>query len=89
MKLRRKYAFIVFKIDGDLIKPALIRTAEEAAAAGSEATFDQFVAEMPADEGRYGVFDFEYDSGSDGIRNKLVFFMWYVHFVLCCVFSFA
>ncbi|KAI8614614.1 hypothetical protein BC830DRAFT_1050709, partial [Chytriomyces sp. MP71] len=22
------------------------------------------------------VFDFEYDAGADGIRNKLVFFLW-------------
>lgn len=30
---------------------------------------------MPADEGRYGVFDLEYDS-ADGKRSKLVFLMW-------------
>ncbi|KAJ3410660.1 cofilin [Chytridiales sp. JEL 0842] len=76
MKLRRKYAFIVFKIEGDLIVPDLIKTAEEAGALGSEATYEAFVARFPAEEGRYGVYDFEYDAGDDGIRNKLVFFLW-------------
>ncbi|KAJ3217906.1 Acyl-coenzyme A thioesterase 9, mitochondrial [Dinochytrium kinnereticum] len=76
MKLRRKYAFMVFKIQESLIVPDLIYTTEQADIAGTDATFQAFVNQMPAEEGRYGVFDFEYDSGSDGIRNKLVFFLW-------------
>ncbi|KAI9332429.1 hypothetical protein DFJ73DRAFT_630316, partial [Zopfochytrium polystomum] len=76
MKLRRKYAFIVFKIHNDQIVADTIKTIEDATAIGSEATFEEFISKMPADEGRYGVFDFEYDSGADGIRNKLVFFLW-------------
>ncbi|KAI8850838.1 hypothetical protein BC829DRAFT_374271 [Chytridium lagenaria] len=76
LKLRRKYAFLVFKIEDSQIVPDLIYTAEQAEAAGTDATFQAFVNRMPAEEGRYGVFDFEYDSGSDGIRNKLVFFLW-------------
>ncbi|KAJ3228869.1 putative inactive peptidyl-prolyl cis-trans isomerase-like 6 [Chytriomyces hyalinus] len=76
MKLRRKYAFIVYKIDGDQIVVDLALTADEAAALGSEASYEKFIAQMPEGEGRYGVFDFEYDTGADGIRNKLVFFLW-------------
>ncbi|TPX77070.1 hypothetical protein CcCBS67573_g01669 [Chytriomyces confervae] len=77
MKLRRKYAFIVYKIDGDQIVVDMALTAEESAALGSEASYEKFIAQMPEGEGRYGVFDFEYNTGSDGIRNKLVFFLWY------------
>ncbi|KAJ1567288.1 cofilin [Cladochytrium tenue] len=76
MKLRRKYAFIIFKIEGDLIIPELSKPTDEATAIGSEAKFEEFVAQMPAEEGRYGVYDFEYDMGSDGIRSKLIFFHW-------------
>ncbi|KAJ3389870.1 cofilin [Chytriomyces hyalinus] len=76
MKLRRKYAFIVYKIDGDQIVVDMALTAEESAALGSEASYEKFIAQMPEGEGRYGVFDFEYNTGSDGIRNKLVFFLW-------------
>ncbi|KAJ3066931.1 cofilin [Podochytrium sp. JEL0797] len=76
MKLRRKYAFLVYKIEGDNIVPDLVMSAEDAAKLGSEATYEKFIAQMPESEGRYGVFDFEYDSGADGIRNKLVFFLW-------------
>jgi cofilin len=76
MKLRRKYAFIVFKIENDLIVPDLIMSTDESAALGSEATYEAFAARFPAEEGRYAVYDFEYDSGDDGVRNKLVFFLW-------------
>ncbi|KAJ3066470.1 cofilin [Podochytrium sp. JEL0797] len=76
MKLRRKYAFLVYKIEGDNIVPDLVMSTEDSAKLGSEATYEKFIAQMPESEGRYGVFDFEYDSGADGIRNKLVFFLW-------------
>ncbi|KAJ3131525.1 cofilin [Physocladia obscura] len=76
LKLRRKYAYIVYKIEGDSIVIEKSLTSDEAARLGSEATYESFIALMPESEGRYGVYDFEYDSGSDGIRNKLIFFLW-------------
>ncbi|KAJ3128060.1 cofilin [Nowakowskiella sp. JEL0407] len=41
-----------------------------------EASYESFAALLPEDEGRYGVFDLNYDSGADGIRNKIIFIMW-------------
>ncbi|KAI9335146.1 hypothetical protein BDR26DRAFT_866249 [Obelidium mucronatum] len=76
LKLRRKYAFIVYKIDGSNIVTSLALEKEVAEKLGSEATYEKFISEFPENEGRYGVYDFEYDSGADGIRNKLVFFLW-------------
>ena len=76
MKLRRKFAFLVYKIKGDQIVVDAVKTKEEAVKLGSEATYEAFVEAFPETEGRYGVFDFEYDSGADGIRNKLIFVMW-------------
>ncbi|KAI9332602.1 hypothetical protein DFJ73DRAFT_954538 [Zopfochytrium polystomum] len=68
MKLRRKYAFIVFKIHNDQIVADTIKTIEDATAIGSEATFEEFISKMPATRAA--------TAGADGIRNKLVFFLW-------------
>ncbi|KAJ3358032.1 cofilin [Entophlyctis luteolus] len=76
LKLRRKFAYIVYKIENSSIVIESKLTTEEAARLGSVATYESFIELMPETEGRYGVYDFEYDSGSDGIRNKLVFFLW-------------
>nr|KAJ3408909.1 cofilin [Polyrhizophydium stewartii] len=78
MKLRRTHAFLVFKIseDGSQIVVDTSLTSAEAARLGSEATYDRFVATMPAQEGRYGVYDLEYDQGLDGVRSKLIFVSW-------------
>ncbi|ORY44827.1 actin depolymerizing protein [Rhizoclosmatium globosum] len=75
MKLRRKFAYIVYKIDGASIVPADSLTTEDAEKLGSEATYEKFVSQFPAGEGRYGVYDFEFET-PDGVRNKLVFFLW-------------
>ena len=41
-------------------------------------TYEQFVAEFPAGQCRYGVFDVEYtDPKTGGQRNKIVFYSWY------------
>ena len=38
-------------------------------------SYDDFVADLPPQECRYGIYDVEYDSG-EGQRNKLVFVTW-------------
>ncbi|KAI8814239.1 hypothetical protein BJ742DRAFT_786893 [Cladochytrium replicatum] len=71
MKLRRKYSWIVYKIDDGKIVP------EKYAEPGTpEASYDSFAQLFPAEEGRYGVFDLEYQTAEDGVRNKLIFIMW-------------
>ena len=38
--------------------------------------YDDFCAELPDDDCRYGVYDLEYELKSGGKRNKLVFVSW-------------
>jgi cofilin len=40
------------------------------------ATYEEFVAALPTDDCRYAVFDFEYDTNGEGIRNKICFYVW-------------
>lgn len=44
---------------------------------GKEATYDEFLKELPEAECRYAVFDVEYeDPKTKSSRNKITFFAW-------------
>jgi len=40
--------------------------------------YDEFLAELPAGECRYAIYDFEYQKGDEGKRNKICFYTWCV-----------
>ena len=42
-----------------------------------EADFDKFLEDLPPNECRMGVFDFQYNIG-EGLRSKVLFVLWYV-----------
>eukprot|EP01122_Echinamoeba_exundans_P000362 TRINITY_DN10322_c1_g1_i1.p1 TRINITY_DN10322_c1_g1~~TRINITY_DN10322_c1_g1_i1.p1 ORF type:complete len:139 (+),score=52.00 TRINITY_DN10322_c1_g1_i1:558-974(+) len=67
-KLRNKYRYIIFHVANNQV--AIEKTA------APDATYDQFLADLPADDCRYAVFNFEYDAGADGKRSKVVFILW-------------
>lgn len=41
--------------------------------------YDSFIDALPTDECRYAVYDFEYNTGGEGKRNKILFYVWYVY----------
>jgi hypothetical protein len=44
--------------------------------------FEGFVGKLPERDCRWAVYDFEFNLGADGIRNKLAFIMWSVSILL-------
>ncbi|KAJ3317339.1 hypothetical protein HDU76_001223 [Blyttiomyces sp. JEL0837] len=76
MKIRHKYAYIIFKVENDMIIPDVFMTTEVSSKLGSEATYEHFVSSMPKDEGRYAIYDFEIDNGVDGMRSVIAFIFW-------------
>ncbi|KAI9499289.1 hypothetical protein BDB00DRAFT_227807 [Zychaea mexicana] len=68
-KLRKKYKYIVFKLSDDNKEIVVEKTAEDA-------TYDQFLECLPADEPRYAVYDFDYEKVGEGQRNKITFYAW-------------
>lgn len=39
--------------------------------------YDEFVADLPENDCRYAVFDFEFEKvKGEGLRNKILFFVW-------------
>jgi cofilin len=78
LKLGHKYRYVIF-----CLKEGDTKIGVESCAP-PEATFDDFVAALPEREGRYAVYDMEYDIedknlGSDVTSRKassIIFFVW-------------
>ncbi len=70
MKLGKKYKYIVYKISDDKTKIIVDKTS-------TDPSYDTFLEELPENDCKYAVYDFEYELGKgEGKRNKIVFFQW-------------
>jgi len=69
-KLKNKNRYILFKLSDNLKEVVIEKKAPV------DTPYSDFVAELPDQDCRYAVYNFEYDSGSDGHRAKIVFFIW-------------
>ncbi|KAL7720504.1 Actophorin [Entamoeba marina] len=68
-KLSHKYSYVLFKMNDDMTEVVVEKVAEKTA------TYDDFLADLPANQARYAVFDLHYDT-DEGSREKIVFFLW-------------
>lgn len=50
--------------------------------ASESPSYDDFISGLPASGCRYAVYDFEYEKGNEGKRNKLCFYAWSVCTIL-------
>ncbi|GAA5976673.1 hypothetical protein JCM21900_002864 [Sporobolomyces salmonicolor] len=69
LKLGKKLKYIIFKLSDDM-KEIQVETASESP------SYDDFISGLPASGCRYAVYDFEYEKGNEGKRNKLCFYAW-------------
>lgn len=69
LKLGKKLKYIIFNLSPDYKEILVQKTSESA-------SYDDFLAELPAAECRYAIYDFEYEKGDDGKRSKICFFTW-------------
>jgi cofilin len=71
IKLSHKFRYVIFKRNADNTIIEIEKTADPSK------TYDDFVADIPANECRYAIFDLEYQkSDADGLRQKIVFIVW-------------
>jgi hypothetical protein len=70
IKIKHLYRYIIFDFSKDLTKIVVSKTAPK------EATYDDFLDDLPPKDVRYAVYDYDFkaDDGTD--RNKLVFVVW-------------
>ena len=71
LKLKKKYKYILFKLDDDCKSIVLEKAAEGA-------TYDEFISDLTSDGPRYAVYDFDYEKPGEGQRTKIAFYSWYV-----------
>lgn len=71
LKLGKKTKYIIFTLSPDNTEIVVSKTSESH-------DYDEFLSEFPPAECRYAIYDFEYQKGDEGKRNKICFYTWYV-----------
>jgi len=69
-KLSNKHRYILFKVANDQKSIILDRKGDYSK------TYQDFVKELPGNDCRYAVVNFEYETESDGKRSKIIFINW-------------
>ncbi|KAK9460623.1 Cofilin/tropomyosin-type actin-binding protein-domain-containing protein [Lipomyces oligophaga] len=70
LKLGKSLKFIIFALNDK-------RTEIVVAEKSNSSSYDDFLAELPENDCRYAIYDFEYElSGGEGKRSKICFFTW-------------
>ncbi|KAJ3813278.1 hypothetical protein F5876DRAFT_87194 [Lentinula aff. lateritia] len=69
LKLGKKLKYIIFKFSPDNKEIITEKTSESD-------NYEDFIADLPEDQCRYAVYDFQYEKEGGGQRNKVCFFLW-------------
>ena len=69
LKLGKKTKYIIFTLSKDNTEIVVAKESESR-------DYDDFLADLPEAEPRWAVYDFEYEKGDEGKRNKICFFTW-------------
>ena len=71
LKLRKKYKYIIYRLNDDNTSIIIEKKVEKSD------KYEDFIAELPEDDCRYAVYDFEFEkSPGEGMRNKICFVVW-------------
>ena len=71
LKLKHTMKYIIYDMNDAMTEIKVLKTG------GKEATYDEFLKELPDAECRYAVFDVDYvDPKTQSSRNKITFFAW-------------
>ncbi|XP_010533658.1 PREDICTED: actin-depolymerizing factor 8-like [Tarenaya hassleriana] len=70
LKAKRIYRFIVFKVDEKLQRVTVEKLG------GPTESYDDFASELPQDECRYAVFDYDFTTLENMPRSKIFFVAW-------------
>lgn len=70
LKLGKNHKYVIYRISDD--KTEIIVDKKS-----TDGTYDDFIGELPENDCRYAVYDFEYETASgEGKRSKIVFYIW-------------
>lgn len=69
LKLGKKAKYIIYKLSDDNTEIVVAKTSDSP-------DYDEFLAEFPAQDCRYAIYDLEFEKEGEGKRNKICFFSW-------------
>lgn len=70
LKLGKKYKYVIYRLSDD-------KTSIIVDSTSTDASYDNFLEQLPENDCKYAVYDFEYEiSASEGKRSKIVFYQW-------------
>ncbi|ODQ67859.1 cofilin [Nadsonia fulvescens var. elongata DSM 6958] len=70
LKLGRKTKYIIFALNDSKTEIVVSSTS-------NSESYDDFLADLPENDCRYAIYDFEYETASgEGKRSKIVFYTW-------------
>lgn len=69
IKLKHSYRYIQMKITKDFKEIEMEKCVENS-------KYDEFVQQLPQNDCRYAVYDFQFDVGDAGQREQLIFIVW-------------
>jgi len=70
LKLGHKYRYFVMRINDNQTEVIVEKTADP------NATYDDFLKDLPATECRYAVYDLDYETKDGRKTGKVIFFVW-------------
>lgn len=70
LKLGHTARYVLLRLSDDLTQVIVEKKA------GPTATYSQFIADLPKNDCRYAIYDFEYDHKGEGQRSKILFVVW-------------
>ncbi|KAF3918978.1 Cofilin [Dactylellina cionopaga] len=68
LKLHKTSKYIIYKLSSDNRSIEVLKKSQDA-------DYETFLSDLPENDCRYAVYDFEFDT-ADGRRNKICFFTW-------------
>jgi len=69
LKLGKKHKYIIFNLNKDFTEIVVEKSS-------SSTEYDEFMSDLPEDQCRWAVYDFEFEKEGAGKRSKLVFVSW-------------
>ncbi|KAH7106060.1 actin depolymerizing factor [Auriculariales sp. MPI-PUGE-AT-0066] len=69
LKLGKKYKYIIFGLNSTNTEIIVLKTS-------NSKDYDEFIADLPENDCRWAVYDYEFEKEGAGKRSKLCFYSW-------------
>ena len=76
LKMGKNTRYASFKMSSDLKKVLLEKEVPKSSGGSSESQYKEFVSQVPANDARYFIYDFEFTNADGDVRNKVALILW-------------